>query len=55
MMVLNTMVSLAIIIFMVKEIINGQTGEFLKEIGNLIKWMVKVYLLGAMEESLFIF
>ena len=36
---------------MEKEFINGQTGEFSKEIGNLIKWMVKAYLLGAMEES----
>jgi len=41
-------VNLLIIIFMERECINGLMGENTLEIGRIIRWMVRVYLLGEM-------
>ena len=47
--------NLYITIFMVKVFIVGQMVESILAIGRIIKWMVKVSLLGKMAGNLFIF
>ena len=47
-MVLFSLVNLKIIIFMVKECINGTMAENMRANGKTIKCMVKVHLLGPM-------
>lgn len=42
-------VNLLTITFMGKVCINGLMGENILEIGRIIRWMVREYLLGGME------
>ncbi len=51
-MVLNILENFMIIKFMEMDCIHGMIKEFLKVVGNLTKWKVKVNLVGLTEENI---
>jgi hypothetical protein len=51
-MVQNIMVNFMIIKFMERDCISGLIKEFIKVLGNVIKWRKRVNLVGLMEENI---